>query len=166
MRSKLGAVKSSTLTAIGAVLVFAIVFGLMLWLTAPKHNSNRENGLYQFIFLAIGVAASFLAGRQSARVSAADVLRPHAKAAVRRLTNLASGIQGFGVGLNTERQYIEQQAADNGGMVPLAAVTQAHEMLFIQIELQIQTATDAMEDWREFVPEEVATVERGGATDG
>lgn len=53
----------------------------------------------------------------------------------------------------------------HNGMVPVTHVTQAHEMLFIQIQAQIRTTTDAMEDWREFVPEEVAAVERQGNID-
>lgn len=144
-----------------AVVVFVGLLVLMLLFTGNE-NTNRENGLYQFIFFSAGVGFSFFSGRQSARVAAADVLRPHAKAAMRRLTNLGAGIRGFGEALNAERRYIETEAENNGGMVPATHVTQAHEMLSIQIQAQIRTTTDAMEDWREFVPDEVAAVERQG----
>jgi hypothetical protein len=163
MRSKLTGARTSILAGIVIVLVFALLFGLMLWLTSGKHNTNRENGLYQFIFLAVGVGFSYLVGRQSAQVSAADVIRPHAKAAVRRLVNLGAGIRGFAEALNAERAYMEAEAKD--GMVPVAHVVQAHDMLSIPIEAQTRTAVDAIEDWREFVPEEIAAVEQQGRDD-
>lgn len=153
------------LWTVGTIVVFALLFFLVVALTSTK-NSTRENNLYQFIFLAVGVAASFLTGRQSARAAAADVVRPTAKAAVRRLASLAAGMQGFGVALNAQREYMEEEAAENSGVLPLNLVIQAQTMLEMQIAAQIRTATDAMEDWREFVPDEVAAIERGGESSG
>jgi hypothetical protein len=132
---------------------------LMLWLTSAKENTSRENGLYQFIFLAVGVGFSFLIGRQSARSGAADVLRPHAKAAVRRLTSLAEGIQTLGATVDVEKKYIQEQAEKDNGKVEIEHITHAYNLLYLQIETQIRTAADAMEDWREFVPEAVEAVD-------
>ncbi len=53
------------------------------------------------------------------------------------------------------------RAEENAGSVSLAEVAQAQDMLEIQIKAQINTVVDAIEDWREFVPDEVAAVERG-----
>ncbi len=36
------------------------------------------------------------------------------------------------------------------------------DLLFVQINEQIGTADDAMEDWRDIVPDEVAELERRG----
>jgi hypothetical protein len=144
------------------VVVFAVLFLIMEGATSAKTNSSRENGLYQFIFLAVGVGASFVFGRQSARATAADILRPVAKAAVRRLANLAAGLQSLGGALNSQRVYVQERAEENDGTVSLAEVGQAQDMLEIQIAAQLRTVIDAIEDWREFVPDEVAAVEEGG----
>jgi hypothetical protein len=143
------------------VIVFVVLYVVMVSETSTATNSARENNLVQFIFLAVGVAASFLFGRQSARAAAADVLRPVAKGAVRRLANLAAGLGSLGGALNVQRTYMNDRAEENAGSVSLAEVAQAQDMLEIQIKAQINTVVDAIEDWREFVPDEVAAVERG-----
>jgi hypothetical protein len=154
----------TALYVLATVVVFVVLFILTLELTSTQHTS-RENGLVQFIFLAVGVGGSFVFGRQSAKAAATDVLRPAARAAVRRLANLASGMQAIGSALIVQREYMEEQANDEG-LVAVAHVAQAQDMLTIQINAQIRTATDAIEDWREFVPEAVAAVEHQGAADG
>ncbi len=159
MRLKSAKPTASVVAILTTVIVFAILFGLTLLLTSGKENTTRENDLYQFIFLAVGVAASFVFGRQSARAAATDVVRPVAKAAVRRLANLAAGLSGLGGALNIQRAYMQERADDSGGVVSLAEIGQAQEMLEIQIKAQINTVADAMEDWREFVPDAVAAVE-------
>jgi hypothetical protein len=166
MKKRLDQLKGATLLWILLTgLAFAILFLLMLWLTSAKNNTSRENGLYQFIVLAVGVGFSFVIGRQSARAGAADVLRPYAKAAVRRLTNLAAGIQALGATVDVESNYIQSQAEKSNGQVAIEQVTHAYDLLYMQIEAQIRTTTDAMEDWREFVPEAVEAVERRGRVD-
>jgi hypothetical protein len=164
MRLKPARPTASVVAILATVIVFAILFALTLWLTSGKENTSRENGLYQFIFLAVGVAASFVFGRQSARAAATDVVRPVAKGAVRRLANLAAGLGSLGGAVNVQRAYMQERADDNDGAVSLAEVGQAQDMLQIQINAQLNTVADAIEDWREFVPDEVAAVEHQGAS--
>jgi hypothetical protein len=157
---------ANQLWVLATLATFITLFVLMLELTSNEHNSSRENGLYQFIAFAVSVGFSFVFGRRSARTSAADVLRPYAKAAVRRLTNLAAGIQSLGATVNIESKYIQEKADKDGGNVAIEQVTHAYDLLYMQIEAQIRTTTDAMEDWREFVPEAVEAIERRGHVNG
>jgi hypothetical protein len=161
MKSKLTGFRAGAL----AVLAFAALFALMLVLTSPKHNTSRENGLYQFIFFAAGVGFSFVIGRASARAGAADVLRPYAKGAIRRLTNLAKGLQALGSTVIAESDYIRGLAQGDGGKVAIVHVEHSYQQLLSEIEHQILTTADAMEDWREFVPDVVGAIERGEAPD-
>jgi hypothetical protein len=48
----------------------------------------------------------------------------------------------------------------SGQQIPLDQVIAALDLLFVQINEQIGTADDAMEDWRDIVPDEVAELER------
>jgi hypothetical protein len=160
-RLKWGDVRSF-LWVVLAVAIFVVLYVVLISETSATSNSARENNLVQFIFLAIGVLVSFICGRQSARAAAADILRPAAKGAVRRLANLAAGLGSLGGTLNAQRLYMEERAEENSGSVSLAEVAQAQEMLEIQIKTQINTVVDAIEDWREFIPDEIAAVEHGG----
>jgi hypothetical protein len=60
------------LWALSSVAVFAALLGLTLFLTSGPEFSEREDGLLQLIFLAVGIFYSFVAGRRSARAAAAD----------------------------------------------------------------------------------------------
>ena len=104
--------------AVGSVVLFGALFLLTIWLTDGT-VSDRENGLYQFISLGVGVFASFALGRQSTRSSAREMLEPHASAAVRRLVTLAAGMQAMGAAMNAQRAFAEETAeAGDGGPTP------------------------------------------------
>lgn len=62
------------------VIVFVVLYVVMVSETSTATNSARENNLVQFIFLAVGVAASFLlvASRHALRPQMSCVLSPRA----------------------------------------------------------------------------------------
>jgi hypothetical protein len=114
-------------------------------------------GLLQAITLVLGVSASYLFGRRSARNAAEQIISPHAKSAFRRVLSL---FQAFGR-LRESVEVLSQEIGDKAesDQVSVAYVELALKLLRTQILEQIGTANDAMEDWRDMVPDEVAVVE-------
>jgi hypothetical protein len=147
------------------LLITAVVgAGLLaatIWLTGQKDMTNRENGLLQFIFFAAGVALSFYFGRQSVVEAAQDVLRPHGRKAVRRIVNLAQGITSFATVIREQRSLLADQARASSGQVPFEQVEFTFNTLDIVVAGQLRTAADAIEDWRDIVPDEVRALEEG-----
>jgi hypothetical protein len=155
-------------------------FGLLLWIgitgvvffflyhlvvgETSTHATSRENNLVQFISLAVGVVASFVFGRLSARAGANAIVQPFAESAVRRLQTLATGLQQLGGALNEQKGYMWDRGKDDNGLITVAEVEQGHAMLLFLVEAQIQTAADAIEDWRQFAPDDVEAIEEAGKT--
>ena len=99
----------------------------------------------QILSLAIGSGVSFFVGHQSARKAA----RPHAKSAFRRLISLY---------LSLQRALNEIKSSQN---------TESHEdyqvtlaKLNVIVTEQLTTADDALEDWNDIVPEDVAELKQ------
>jgi hypothetical protein len=141
-------------------VVGAGLLALTLWLTSSSDVTDRENGLLSFIFFASGVALSFYFGRQSVAEAAQDVLRPHGKKSVRRIVNLARGISSFGTVMNEQRALLSDQASANSGQVPFDQVQYTFNTLETVVAAQLRTAADAIEDWRDVVPDEVTALEK------
>lgn len=136
-----------------AFVGLAALLGLTIWVTGRNGATGTENALWQFILFGIGLGASFYFGRQSVSQAAADVVRPQARAAARRLTTLGRGIRGFGGVIDLSRDAAEELAERNQGSVPIQHVAHAYDVLYVQIEMQMRTVIDALEDWRQFDPE-------------
>lgn len=133
--------------AAGLLLVLAsIVIAIAFLLVAANRDlSDLETTLLQILTLGIGLAGSFVLGRQSARSAARELLKPHARSAFRRVLSLYRGMSNIG-------QAVESARADHGDSAALAKL----EGL---VAAHLFTADDALEDWRDIVPEDVAEVE-------
>ena len=68
--------------AIGGAVVLSV--GIVI-ISAFRPLSTLETALWQLITLAAGLYGSYLLGQKAARESAMDLLRLHARSAVRRL---------------------------------------------------------------------------------
>jgi hypothetical protein len=55
-----------------------------------------------------------------------------------------------------------EAATHSSRQIPIEHAIAVLDLLFVQISEQIGTADDAMEDWRDIVPDEVAELERRG----
>lgn len=143
---------------IAAAITLVGLLWLMTKVTGGK-NTEKEDDLWTFITFAIGIAVSFYFGMQSIKNAAANIVRPQARGAARRLINLGLGLQMFDEVLQRHREAAEEQAVSNRGAVPLEQVTLAYDNLSFHIEGQKRTVVDALEDWREFEPEIVNDLE-------
>ena len=125
--------------------VCILAAGTVVGLTAFRTLTTFEVGLLQLLVLATGLLGSYIFGRKSALAAAREVIKPHARAAFRRVTALYNSLYRL-----SER--IEELKTDQDD--PRLDLIQA------LVNEQIATGQDAMEDWRDIVPEEVEQIER------
>lgn len=144
----------------GAILI-VILLALTIIVTGNRDSTNLENGLVQFIAFGFGTAIAIGIGYVSAKEQAREIVRPHGRKAVRRIVTLGSGIQAFRALIETEWQRMEHQAAESG-QVEAFEVQKTFEVLSSQVAGQLRVVEDAIEDWRDVVPEEVAAIEGQG----
>lgn len=141
-----------------ALVIAAVFFSLLTVREADEANlSDLELTLYQSITLLLGLLGSFWVGRKSVRAAAEDVIRPHARSAFRRLLSLYRALARLQASVDTRRAFLWRVA--EGQAVSLDHVEAALDLLATQVSEQIGTANDAMEDWRDLVPDEVQEIE-------
>lgn len=156
-RSFVGVVWAAlTVLTTGGLLAATII------LTSREEVSQYEQGLLQFILFAAGALLTWIFGRNSVRAEAESLIQRDGKKAIRRIVNLAAGIQDFGGVL--ERQATGVIATANGdGMVTVTTVEASFQALADHIPGQLRTLEDAIQDWRDIVPDEVAQLEAQAA---
>lgn len=131
-------------------------------LVAVQEKPNKlATGILQAVTMVLGVVGSFILGRDQSREAAREIVRPHAKSAFRRTANLYGALGRQQRAIASQREAL---AAVSTGGAGAEKVALAHVMFSLQgLELmvleQIKTADDAMEDWRDLVPDEVKAIE-------
>ena len=127
---------------LGACLVIVVVFVALAFYRSP---TTSEVLLFQLLVLFTGLLGSYIFGRNSAQAGARDLIRPHARAAFRRVTALYNSLYR----LSNKIEELKDEKDD-----PRLDLIQA------LVNEQIATGRDTMEDWRDIVPEEVEQIER------
>ena len=125
--------------------VCILLAGTVVGLTAFRNPTTFEVGLLQLLILATGLYGSYIFGKHSALAAAREVIKPHARGAFRRVTALYKSLHR----LSERIEELKTNQYD-----PRLDLIQA------LVNEQIVTGQDAMEDWRDIVPEEVAQIER------
>jgi hypothetical protein len=141
------------------VVLSLLLLGLTVWIYSSTKPSNLEVGLLQFIFLLVSTAASFAIGRETVLTAAREVIRPHADKSIRRIVNLTAGIQTFSQVVDLNRQGLDRAAVPSGEIQRLY-VEQAFDTLDLLVTRELLTAEDAIGDWQDIAPKEVAELER------
>ena len=133
--------------SIPIILVLAAfsMAGLSIFIASQRDLTSLENTLLQAFSLAFGLIGSFLFGKQSANDVAKEMIKPHARSAFRRLMSLYESLSR--VGLEIESSKISPSKQNSANTIA--------KLEAIVIE-QLATADDALEDWNDLVPEEVA----------
>ena len=139
-----------------ALLIFvSISISVILAYIATKRTlSSLESTLWQIFVFASGLAGSFIFGRQSAREAAREMIKPHARSAFRRLLSLYHSLSRAATAI--ESAQISDSREDY--QVALARLEEI-------ITEQLSTADDALEDWRDVVPEDVEELEQKRQSD-
>ena len=131
------------LVLIAVVLLALLAF--FVYIGSTRNLTSLESVLLQILSLAIGSGVSFFAGRQSARKAA----RPHAKSAFRCLISLYRSLR------RTAAIVESSQSAE-----PHEDYQVVLAKLEVIVAEQLTTADDALEDWNDIVPEDVAELKQ------
>ena len=125
------------------IAISVIVAGLFAYVATSRTLTGLESVLLQSFSLLAGLGGSFIFGRHSARAAAREIIKPHARSAFRRLRSLYQS-------LSRVVTTIESSQSVESPEYPV--VIAKIEAIVIE---QIATADDALEDWRDIVPEDV-----------
>ena len=137
------------------LLLFSISVSVILAYIATKRTlSGLESILWQIFVFAGGLAGSFIFGRQSAYQAAREIIKPHARSAFRRLLSLYHSLSRAATAI----QSVQISDSQENYQVALARLEE------IVIE-QMSTADDALEDWRDIVPEDVEELKQKRQSD-
>ena len=128
------------LLIVAGAIALAVV---MVNVSAERELSTLELILWQVVSLLLGLSGSYWFGRNAARDSARDVIRPHARSALRTIISLWASLHRLSARIE------EFRASGND-----------HRLDIIQaiIAEMIPNGFSAIEDWRDIVPEDVDDV--------
>ena len=122
---------------------------ILVVIAATRDLSGLESVLLQIILLAIGSSISFFIGHRSAREAAEEIIKPHARSAFRRLISLYNGLSQAATVIESS----QSSKSDEDYQVALARLEEI-------VTEQLTTADDALDDWNDVVPEDVAELKQ------
>jgi hypothetical protein len=130
-------------------MISLIVSGLFIYIASTRTLSNLEMVMLQSFALGAGLIGSFLFGKQSASEAATEIIKPHARSAFRRILSLYQSLSRVATAIDSssKSQSPEERQVT---IVKIEAI----------IAEQLVTADDALEDWRDIVPEDVKELEQ------
>lgn len=134
----------------GLLIFVAIGVSVFVAYTVTQRTlTGLESILLQIFIFAAGLSGSFLFGRQSAREAAREIIKPHARSAFRRLLSLY---------LSLQRAAAEIKSSQN------SESHEEHQVVIAKLDAivteQLATADDALDDWNDIVPEDVAELKQ------
>jgi len=125
----------------------AVALAVMTVVVGVHTPSNPlATTLLQAATFIAGVAAAYIFAKDSVSAAARELVRPHARSAFRRQRSL---YQGLGRLLDE----IDRQVSNKGD-------TEGLWIVRAMIVEQLGMSGDALEDWRDLVPDEVEKLER------
>lgn len=137
------ATKNQGVWLIVASLIVSVIF---IGISAVRNLTTLENTLLQVFSLGLGLVGSFVIGREDSKVAAKDLVKPHAKSAFRRVLSLYNSLSRLANAI----EYQKENLAGNE-----AGIHSLEKLQGIVIE-QISTADDALEDWKDILPDELS----------
>lgn len=131
-----------------ALVVISLVIITVVYVVASlvRPLSGFENVLLQLFSMIFGFLGSYILGRESAREAARDIIKPHARSAFRRLLSVYESLSRIALAIDSSK--------------PAGNEPQPHvlDKLQAMVTDQIYTVDDALEDWRDIVPEDVTEI--------
>lgn len=137
---------------IGAGFLVLVSIGIsffVAYIATTRTLSGVEGTLWQIFVLVAGLTGSFIFGRQSAREAASEIIKPHARSAFRRLITLYNGLSRAANAIESS----QSSKSDEDYQVLLARLEEI-------VTEQLTTADDALDDWDDIVPEDVAELKQ------
>lgn len=124
------------------------VSGFFVVVASVRDLTALENTLLQVFSIGLGLTGSFIIGREGSKEAAADMIKPHAKSAFRRVLSLYNSLSRLATAIETQKEQLGSNKA---------ALHSLEKLQGLVIE-QISTADDALEDWKDIIPEELSKV--------
>lgn len=131
------------------ILISLVVAGLFSHAATTRTLTGLESVILQFFSLLAGLIGSFFFGRQSAREAAREIIKPHARSAFRRLLSLYQSLSRVADVIESS-QNSESPEENQATLAKLEAI----------VVEQLSSADDAIEDWRDIVPEDVKELDQ------
>ena len=133
--------KQIVLTLIGFGILL-VVLGFFVYIASTRTTTSWERALLQIISLALGIGTSYYFSRRSVDKAAKEIIKPHARSALRRLASLYRSLSRAAEVVDSAQQPEPQEDFQ----VTLARLQEI-------VEGQLLTADNALEDWRDILPE-------------
>lgn len=143
---------------VALVLAVLALFAAAGWVAAQRRFTPLESLFLQLLVMLVGIAATMFAGYRTLQPSDGGAMRRPVRSALRRVAALQSGYTRIGRFLAVERERLAE-AADADGRIPAGHVRLSLDLLEAQLGEQSETLRDALDDWRDLAPAEVAEVE-------
>lgn len=133
----------ASILILGSIAIVCV----FIYVGSTRALTTLENIFFQIFILLASIVGSYLLGNIISRNSKYDSIRPHSRSAFRRVLSLYAGLGRLGKAVEDEIIKDDNSSIKFG------------KIKAIIIE-QIATADDALEDWRDIVPDEVAEIEQ------
>ncbi len=140
--------------AVALLFICLVVTGLFAYVATTRILTPLESVILQSFSLLAGLGGSFIFGQQSVRKAAKDIIKPHARSAFRRLLSLYHSLSR--VAATIESSQTSSLPVEN--QVTLAKL----EAIVVE---QLASADDAIEEWKDIVPEDVEELDQRFSSD-
>lgn len=137
--------------AVGLILFSVGVSIVVAYIGTTRTLTVLESALWQIFVFAAGLTGSFIFGRRSAREAAREIIKPHARSAFRRVLSLYRSLARASATIKLSQAPESEEALQ----VTLAKLDTI-------VTEQLAAADDALEDWRDIVPDDVKELTKNG----
>lgn len=141
------------MTYVAAALI-AAAFMIAVWVVfvaSSRQLTPLESALFQILALAAGISGSFIFGRIAAMKASRDIIRPHARAAFRRVLFLRRSLIRLSVRIETMQDERYDHRLD---------------LIHAVVNEQADVSQDALDDWRDVIPHGIADMGNMDAAPG
>ena len=133
------------------LVLVSVIFSFWLVDRSEKEQlSSLNQALSQVIILGLSLSGSYFFGRQINSDDVKEMMKPHARSAFRRLISILNGLRRIKIAIQLGQSSVGVDAISLGVLSKLDAMLTEH----------ICTASDALEDWHDIVPEQVAELRK------
>ena len=126
------------------ILISLGVAIFFVYVATTRTLTGLESALLQIFTLVAGLYGSFIFGRRFADEAAKELIKPHARSAFRRLSSLYLSLSQVADAIESSHDFESRED---------------YQVILAKLEAfvfnQLATADDALEDWRDIVPEDV-----------
>lgn len=136
------------------ITISLVVAGFFAYVATSRTLTHLESVILQTLSLLTGLGGSFIFGRQSVREAAREIIKPHARSAFRRLLSLYQSLSRVAATIESAQNF-ESPVENQVTLAKLEAI----------VAEQLTAADDAIEDWKDIVPEDVKELDQRFSAD-